>query len=55
MNFLRKAVQGEEMVLLARSGFTPKEPYYNMKKDTPLVNKVNRDLATASALVALIQ
>ncbi|GFU06108.1 DUF1758 domain-containing protein [Nephila pilipes] len=34
-------------------GFTPKEPHYNVKKDTPLVNKVNRDLATASALVSL--
>ncbi|GFS73128.1 hypothetical protein NPIL_386181 [Nephila pilipes] len=41
------------MVFLARSGFTPKEPHYNVKKDTPLVNKVNRDLATASALVSL--
>ncbi|GFS69012.1 DUF1758 domain-containing protein [Nephila pilipes] len=40
------------MMLLARSGFTPKEPHYNVKKDTPLVNKVNRDLAT-SALVSL--
>ncbi|GFS75735.1 uncharacterized protein NPIL_67171 [Nephila pilipes] len=53
MNFLRKEVQGEEMVLLARSGFTPKEPHYNVKKGTPLVNKVNRDLAIASALVSL--
>ncbi|GFT81269.1 hypothetical protein NPIL_359201 [Nephila pilipes] len=41
------------MVLLARSGFTPKEPHYNVKKNTPLANKVNRDLATASALVSL--
>ncbi|CAL1299054.1 unnamed protein product [Larinioides sclopetarius] len=53
MTFLRKEVQGEEMVLLARSGFTPKEPHYNLKRDTPFVNKVNRDLATASALVSL--
>ncbi|GFS63511.1 DUF1758 domain-containing protein [Nephila pilipes] len=40
-------------VSLARSGFTPKEPHYNVKKNTPLVNKVNRDLATASALVSI--
>ncbi|GFT90893.1 DUF5641 domain-containing protein, partial [Nephila pilipes] len=53
MNFLRKEVQGEEMVLLARSGFTPKEPHYNVEKDTPLVYKVNRDLAIVSALVSL--
>ncbi|GFX86555.1 uncharacterized protein TNCV_3728241 [Trichonephila clavipes] len=51
MNFLRKEVQGEEMVQLARTGFGPQ---HNFRKNNASVECViQSELATASALVSL--
>ncbi|GFU02162.1 integrase catalytic domain-containing protein [Trichonephila clavipes] len=51
MNFLRKEVQGEEMVQLARTGFGPQ---HNFRKNNAPVECVRQsDLATTSALVSL--
>ncbi|GFX73252.1 hypothetical protein TNCV_3537751 [Trichonephila clavipes] len=51
MNFLRKEVQGEEMVQLARTGFGPQ---HNLRKNNAPVECVRQsELATASALVSL--
>ncbi|GFU70715.1 uncharacterized protein TNCV_4952091 [Trichonephila clavipes] len=51
MNFLRKEVQGEEMVQLTRTGFGPQ---HNFRKNNAPVKCVRQsELATASALVSL--
>ncbi|GFT42442.1 uncharacterized protein TNCV_1787181 [Trichonephila clavipes] len=51
MNFLRKEVQGEEVVQLARTGFGPQ--YNFQKNNTPVECVIQSELATASALVSL--
>ncbi|GFX78749.1 uncharacterized protein TNCV_1918821 [Trichonephila clavipes] len=52
MTFLRQEVQGEEMVVLSRTGFASNQ--VTRKKEyvcTPL-NEISGDLATAAALVS---
>ncbi|GFY08406.1 uncharacterized protein TNCV_1358121 [Trichonephila clavipes] len=51
MNFLRKEVQGEEMVQLARTGFGPQHNF--QKSNAPVECVIQSDPATASALVSL--
>ncbi|GFS87113.1 uncharacterized protein TNCV_1130261 [Trichonephila clavipes] len=51
MNFLRKEVQGEEMVQLARTGFGPQHNF--RKNDAPVECVIQSELATASVLVSL--
>ncbi|GFS31050.1 integrase catalytic domain-containing protein [Trichonephila inaurata madagascariensis] len=51
MNFLRKEVQGEEMVQLARTGFGPQHNF--RKNNAPVECVTQNELATASALVSL--
>ncbi|GFT02253.1 DUF1758 domain-containing protein [Trichonephila clavipes] len=50
MNFLRKEVQEEQMVLLARTGFGPQHNF--RKNNAPVECVIQSDLATASALSA---
>ncbi|GFV11160.1 DUF1758 domain-containing protein [Trichonephila clavipes] len=51
MNFLRKEVQGEEMVQLARTGFGPQHNF--RKNNAPVECVIQSELATVSALVSL--
>ncbi|GFT06891.1 uncharacterized protein TNCV_3112641 [Trichonephila clavipes] len=51
MNFLRKEVQGEEMVQLARTGFGPEHNF--RKNNAPVECVIQSELTTASALVSL--
>ncbi|GFX52788.1 uncharacterized protein TNCV_3719781 [Trichonephila clavipes] len=51
MNFLRKEVQGEEMVQLTRTGFGPQHNF--RKNNAPVECVIQGELATASALVSL--
>ncbi|GFY63398.1 hypothetical protein TNIN_427671 [Trichonephila inaurata madagascariensis] len=51
MNFLRKEVQGEEMVQLARTGFGPQHNF--RKNNAPVECVMQNELATASDLVSL--
>ncbi|GFV91140.1 hypothetical protein TNCV_896611 [Trichonephila clavipes] len=51
MNFVRKDVQGEEMVQLARTGFGPQHNF--RKNNAPVECVMQSELATASALVSL--
>ncbi|GFY63697.1 integrase catalytic domain-containing protein [Trichonephila inaurata madagascariensis] len=50
MNFLRKEVQGEEMVQLACTGFGPQHNF--RKNNVPVKCVIHNELATASALVS---
>ncbi|GFU77800.1 DUF1758 domain-containing protein [Trichonephila clavipes] len=51
MNFLRKEVQGEEMVQLARTEFGPQHNF--RKSNAPVDCVIQSELATTSALVSL--